>query len=132
VLPPELTPPSGRGARFGTHDPPKHELPMMQDDGPVHGVRHTLSVESALSAHSAAVASDDAHVAVALALRQSDEVEQGSVHVPQMHRSVPPHDASSLQRASQWVSLPLLFPGRESSSQPGAHSIPRMTSVPSL
>jgi hypothetical protein len=82
-------------------EPPKHPLPMLHPDAFVHAVRQTLSVGSVSSAQSARFAWSDAQVADELAVRHSDEVVHGSVHVPQMHRSVPPHDASSRQIASQ-------------------------------
>src|ERR1041385_1789998 len=89
------------------HEPPKHELPMLQDDELMHAVRQTLSVGSVVSAQSAAFASLDAHVAEALAFRHSDAMEQGRVQVPQMHFSVSPQDASSRHTASHCVPLPV-------------------------
>jgi hypothetical protein len=112
-------------------EPPKHELPMLHDDELVHAVRHTLSVGSAVSAQSAAFASADAHVADALAFRQSDALEQGRVQVPQMHFSVPPHDVSSRHIASHWFRLPVSM-GLGESSQAGATSIGTATSGQNL
>jgi hypothetical protein len=68
---------------------------MLHDDELVHAVRQTLLAGSVVSAQSAAFASLDAQVAEALAVWQSDALEQGRVHVPQMHLNVPPQDALS-------------------------------------